>query len=269
MDDPLSAVDAHVGRHIMDRAVCGLLRGKCRILATHQLQVLNRCDRIVLLDDGRIQAVDTFENLIRDNELFQQLMSPMAQEKDEPKQDDTGGKSHGEKIPTKTPHAGKAVMQKEERAINSVTWSVWKAYISASGPRSSFIYMLILILSLLAMNGATIMTNLWLAYWTSHKWDLSNGQYLSIDAGLGGAQILLRYTFALVLAKAGTDASKTILQCALTKVLRARMTFFDTTPIGRVTNRLSKDIQVMDNELTDALRTFADLDYIRLIYYPK
>src|SRR5690242_18714334 len=37
MDDPLSAVDAHVGRHIFDNAILGLLKDKCRILATHQL----------------------------------------------------------------------------------------------------------------------------------------------------------------------------------------------------------------------------------------
>jgi ABC-type multidrug transport system fused ATPase/permease subunit len=254
MDDPLSAVDAHVGRHIMDRAVCGLLQGKCRVLVTHQLQVLSRCDRIALLDDGRIQAVDTFENLMRDNPVFQQLMSTMAQEKEETKQDDSP--TPVEKNPKK-PHAGKALMQQEERAVNSVSWGVWKAYIFASGPCSSVIYTTILILSLLIMNGVTITTNLWLAYWTSSKYTLSQGQYIGIYAGLGAAQILFMYTFALVLAKAGTDASKTILQRALTRVLRAPMAFFETTPLGRITNRLSKDIQVMDNELTDALRTFA------------
>ncbi|KAJ6037891.1 2-alkenal reductase [Penicillium canescens] len=239
MDDPLSAVDAHVGRHTMDRVICGLLRGKCRILATHQLQV----------------AFDTFDNLIRDNYIFQQLMSGMAQER-ETKQSDTMGKGHTEETPKKTPRTGKAIMQKEGREVNSVSWSVWKAYILASGPRSSFIYMLILTLSLLATGGATITTNLWLAYWTSSKWDLSNGQYIGTYAGLGGAQVLFMYTFALVLAKAGTDASKLILQRAVDRVIRAPITFFDTTPIGRITNRLSKDIQVMDNQLTEGLRTF-------------
>ncbi|KAK3104315.1 ATP-binding cassette transporter yor1, partial [Teratosphaeriaceae sp. CCFEE 6253] len=51
MDDPLSAVDAHVGRHIMDNAICGLMRDKCRVLATHQLHVLHRVDRIVWMKE--------------------------------------------------------------------------------------------------------------------------------------------------------------------------------------------------------------------------
>jgi ABC-type multidrug transport system fused ATPase/permease subunit len=64
MDDPLSAVDAHVGRHIMDNAICGLLRDKCRVLATHQLHVLHRVDRIVWMKDGGIHKVATFRELM-------------------------------------------------------------------------------------------------------------------------------------------------------------------------------------------------------------
>jgi ABC-type multidrug transport system fused ATPase/permease subunit len=48
-----------------------------------------------------------------------------------------------------------------------------------------------------------------------------------------------------------------MLQRAMTRVLRAPMSFFDTTPLGRITNRFSKDIQVMDNELSDAMRIYA------------
>jgi len=80
MDDPLSAVDAHVGRHIFDRAICGLLKDKSRILATHQLWVLNRCDRIIWLEEGKIQAIDTFDNLMKDHVGFQQLMETTAVE---------------------------------------------------------------------------------------------------------------------------------------------------------------------------------------------
>lgn len=80
MDDPLSAVDAHVGRHIMDQAICGLLKDKCRILATHQLHVLNRCDRIIWMQEGRIEAIDTFPNLMANNEDFAKLMANTAKE---------------------------------------------------------------------------------------------------------------------------------------------------------------------------------------------
>ena len=49
MDDPLSAVDTHVGRHLFDQAINGFLRNKIRILVTHQLQYLKDVDQILVL----------------------------------------------------------------------------------------------------------------------------------------------------------------------------------------------------------------------------
>lgn len=51
LDDPLSAVDAHVGRHLFDKAINGFLSGKIRILVTHQLQYLKRVDQIIVLKE--------------------------------------------------------------------------------------------------------------------------------------------------------------------------------------------------------------------------
>ncbi len=42
LDDPLSAVDAHVGRRMWERCLCGALRGATRVLVTHQMQVSRR-----------------------------------------------------------------------------------------------------------------------------------------------------------------------------------------------------------------------------------
>lgn len=56
LDDPLSAVDAHVGKHMFDECIDRYLRGKTRILVTHQLQYLSNVGRIIVLKDGAIQA---------------------------------------------------------------------------------------------------------------------------------------------------------------------------------------------------------------------
>jgi energy-coupling factor transporter ATP-binding protein EcfA2 len=59
LDDPLSAVDAHVGRHIFDNLLsrrAGLLKECTCVLVTHQLQFLPRCDLVVVMDRGRDQA---------------------------------------------------------------------------------------------------------------------------------------------------------------------------------------------------------------------
>lgn len=262
MDDPLSAVDAHVGRHIMDKAICGLLKDRCRILATHQLHVLSRCDRIVVMEEGRIHAVDTFENLMRDDEVFKRLMSTSGQEdaKEEEAEvadeviDESNEKAAPKKLAPGRPAAA-ALMQQEEKATASVGWSVWKAYIRASG---SYFNALVVFILLGLANVANIWTSLWLSYWTSNKYpSLSTGQYIGVYAGLGGSVVLLMFVFSTYMTTCGTNASRTMLQRAMTRVLRAPMSFFDTTPLGRITNRFSKDIQVMDNELSDAMRIYA------------
>ena len=52
LDDPLSAVDAHVGQFLFRETICNILKSKTRILVTHQLQYLPYCDQIVAFRDG-------------------------------------------------------------------------------------------------------------------------------------------------------------------------------------------------------------------------
>uniref|UniRef100_A0A8C7Y8E0 Multidrug resistance-associated protein 4 n=1 Tax=Oryzias sinensis TaxID=183150 RepID=A0A8C7Y8E0_9TELE len=63
LDDPLSAVDAEVGRHLFQQCICGLLRKKPRILVTHQLQYLKVADQIVVLKEGQMVARGTYREL--------------------------------------------------------------------------------------------------------------------------------------------------------------------------------------------------------------
>lgn len=260
MDDPLSAVDAHVGRHIFDNAILGLLKDKCRILATHQLWVLSRCDRIVWMEAGKIQAVDTFDNLMRDHKGFQDLMETTAVEKKEEEAEEDDEKLK-QLVLTETAEArkakknkkGAALMQQEERAEASVPWSVYGAYVRASG---TLLNAPLVIFVLILSQGANIMTSLWLSYWTSDKFGMSIGQYIGIYAGLGAVQALLMFLFSVLLSILGTNSSKVMLREAMFRVLRAPMSFFDTTPLGRITNRFSRDVDVMDNNLTDAIRMY-------------
>ncbi|KAK5656320.1 hypothetical protein OQA88_4700 [Cercophora sp. LCS_1] len=251
MDDPLSAVDAHVGRHIFDNAILGLLKDKCRILATHQLWVLSRCDRIIWMEGGKIQAVDTFDNLMKSSEGFQHLMETTAiEEKKDPAAGPVVTDADG---PVKKEKKAKGLMQNEERALASVPWPVYAAYIKASG---SMLNAPLVAFLLILAQGSNIVTSLWLSWWTSDKFSLSMGAYIGVYAGLGAVQAILMFTFMVSLSIFGTTASKAMLRAAMARVLRAPMSFFDTTPLGRITNRFSRDVDVMDNTLTDAMRMY-------------
>jgi ABC-type multidrug transport system fused ATPase/permease subunit len=267
MDDPLSAVDAHVGKHIMDEAICGLLKGKARVLATHQLHVLHRADRIVWMKEGRIAKIATFPELMEHDEEFQKLMETTAAEEEEEEVEevleDKGEKEKkaAVKKTKKTKKSAAALMQQEERAVNSVSSSVYMAYVKASGSIAVLPFILLLLIS---SQGSNIVTSLWLSWWTSNKFNLSEGVYIGVYAAFGVLQALLTFAFATTLTYFGTKASRVMLQRAIYRVLRAPMSFFDTTPMGRITNRFSKDVDTMDNVLTDSIRMFT-LTFVTII----
>ncbi|GFT55309.1 hypothetical protein NPIL_228741 [Nephila pilipes] len=63
LDDPLSAVDASVSKHLFEKCINGYLKDKVRILATHQIQFLKGASQILVLKEGRCLALGTFDQL--------------------------------------------------------------------------------------------------------------------------------------------------------------------------------------------------------------
>ncbi|KAJ8603881.1 hypothetical protein MRB53_042056 [Persea americana] len=256
MDDPLSAVDAHVGRHIMDNAICGLLKDKARVLATHQLHVLHRVDRIVWMKEGHIHKVSTFNEMMSNDEEFQKLMetTTVEEEKDNEKaeesEDEEKKKVDKQK---KKKKKGPGLMQAEERATNAAGWTLYSAYVRSAG---TILILPLVFLLLIIAQGANIVTSLWLSWWTTNEFGYTTGKYIGVYAALGAAQALLLFTFAVTLTVFCTKAGRVMLHKAITRVLRAPMSFFDTTPLGRITNRFGKDVDTMDNVLPESIRMF-------------
>ncbi|PYI31475.1 P-loop containing nucleoside triphosphate hydrolase protein [Aspergillus indologenus CBS 114.80] len=256
LDDPLSAVDAHVGQHLFDHAICGLLRDRCRILVTHRHDILRRCDRIIWLDGGCIKADDSYENLMSTNGDFRQLLVSSTSRADSDESTTATVSPRRIELGLRTGEASDpgTVIQDEDRPVSGVDWGVYLAYMRASG---SVWYGLIPLVVLALAQTANILTNLWLSYWTDQKFSgLSRAQYIGIYVGLGLIQALLMFLFSLSVSLLATGASKAMVARALASVLHAPMAFFDTTPLGRITNRFSKDVDTMDNALADAIRMY-------------
>ncbi|XP_041671464.1 ATP-binding cassette sub-family C member 3 isoform X3 [Cheilinus undulatus] len=82
LDDPLSAVDAHVAKHIFDNLIGpeGVLKGKTRILVTHGISFLPQVDNIMVMVDGRVSEMGSYQELLKQNGAFAEFLRNYALE---------------------------------------------------------------------------------------------------------------------------------------------------------------------------------------------
>ncbi|XP_005099201.2 multidrug resistance-associated protein 4 [Aplysia californica] len=83
LDDPLSAVDTAVGRHIFEKCIVGYLKHKPRILVTHQVQFLPVADNIFILKEGKIESQGSYDDLSQSGVDFAELLKQTEEEEGE------------------------------------------------------------------------------------------------------------------------------------------------------------------------------------------
>ena len=143
----------------------------------------------------------------------------------------------------------------ETRVRGNVQASVYKAYIHAIGGWPVAITILLLFV---AFQGASIGTSAYLSYWDSQAVGTrdENMRYLYVYAGISfgslAVLIVLRY-FAMF---AGIRAARIMHDSLLHAVIHTPASFIDTTPIGRILNRCSQDVYVIDEQFPSTLSTF-------------
>lgn len=186
LDDPLSAVDAHVGHHLLQRCILsGPLAHRTRILVTHHLDVLPRADMVLVMDrdasgDGRIIQQGTYQELREQAGVFRSLMEEFgANGQDEKAEEEV--KEKKEEV-TKGEGGGKLLLD-EEREVGAVSWKVYKKYGQAMG---GLRWILPVATFLCANQAAQVGNNLMLGYWSGRSIPgLSEGGYMGAYAGLG------------------------------------------------------------------------------------
>ncbi|BGO90746.1 hypothetical protein NBRC10512v2_002998 [Rhodotorula toruloides] len=261
LDDPLSAVDAHVGKALFDNAICGSLAGKTRILVTHALHFLPRVDYIICLDHGKITQEGTYAELVADKEgAFSQLMEEFGgdveektEEKDEKEEAavEESGKD-GKKKKDDQPKA-KALMQEEERATGSVSGAVYARIFRLAKGWYTFP---LLFLAIALQQGAQVLGSYLLVWWQEDQFHQSMGFYEGLYAMFGILQAIFSFVMGVATTIIGYNTSRSLHHAAINGVMHAPMSFFDTTPLGRIMNRFSKDIDTVDNTLSDSFRMF-------------
>lgn len=270
LDDVLSAVDAHVGKHIIDHCITGILKSKTRILATHQLSMLPYADRVIFLSHNGDLSIGTVEELTATNEEFNTLLTfshnsgndeKEEEEKEEQEEEEIGDevteikKQLTEKSNHEAPKASGKLMVAEDKANDGVEFRVYKTFFSLGGGFIGLGIVPFCLLVLILSTFCQLFTNTWLSFWTADKFHGRTSEfYIGIFVMFGLLSAIFAFVSFYCLTFIGNNASLAMQDLAVKRVLHAPMSFFDTSPLGRVINRFSKDTDSMDNELSDQSR---------------
>uniref|UniRef100_A0A8B9K2A1 ATP-binding cassette, sub-family C (CFTR/MRP), member 2 n=1 Tax=Astyanax mexicanus TaxID=7994 RepID=A0A8B9K2A1_ASTMX len=272
LDDPLSAVDAHVGKHLFEKVIGprGLLKDKTRILVTHGISFLPYVDEIVVLVEGVVSEVGSYSSLRASKGAFSEFLDTYAKEEDSQDQNQSvlilcSSDSQNRNVPQRSEgdadeRKGRRLIESETVQTGRVKFSVYLQYLSSMGWGYASMFAVVYFIQSLAFIGQ----NLWLSDWTNDALRYPNGSSypahirdmrVGAYGGLGVAQGFLVCVGTLLLADGAIHAPRTLHSRLLSNILRAPMLFFDTTPSGRVVNRFAKDMFTVDELIPTALRS--------------
>ncbi|PRP86346.1 ATP-dependent bile acid permease [Planoprotostelium fungivorum] len=252
-DEPLGAVDTAVAKWIFEECIEKFLAGKTRILVTHQLQFLPSVDSIAVMSKGQIAHRATYQQLMSAGIDFSSIVEhqnarlrqqqPDAEKQETKKTENVQKKKKGKK------EKGKLTSD-EKKSEGAVGLHVYLDYISAAKHgKTLFSFAMVAFVS---AQVAKILSDSYLTKWSNDLGksedavDSSGISYLHLFALYIGVHCLLVLVREILLATAILRTSFSLHDSLLLSILRAKMAFFDTTPIGRILNRFSGDQKTMD-----------------------
>ncbi|KAF9913827.1 hypothetical protein BX616_009512 [Lobosporangium transversale] len=285
LDDALSAVDAHVDHHLWNTLLGpnGLLRDKTRLIVTHGLHHLSDMDQIIIMNNGTISDMNGFNELLASRGGFYQLYTEFSSKSKKQTQSNSARKDESQLEQDISDADGNGVTSintsgdvntttitatgqdkaaepntaDEKMVEGGVGWDMFMVYAKAASYHNIFMVIFLYIL----VEVAQVSTSYWLRFWPD---SVDQGKYTVVYFLIGYGAFTMAYVlfnmalFYVANIHAAIRAAQHLHDRLLNNLLRQPMSFFDITPIGRIINRFSTDVDAVDESI---IWNFIDVVY--------
>ncbi|XP_053473518.1 multidrug resistance-associated protein 1-like [Ictalurus furcatus] len=290
LDDPLSAVDTHVGQHIFDRVIgpTGILKNKTRVLVTHGLSFLPQADLILVMEDGQIIEAGSYAELLERRNSFADFLKLFSNTEHRENSSNRGPRksvsrlsmtdfsidlSQEQLISGDMSSVGvqtmEALSDSEQEQDTEELGKLTEADKAHTGRVQLEMYMvyfrtiglafIIPVIFLYAFQqAASLGYNYWLQLWADDP--VINGSQnkadvkLAVFGALGFAQGTAVFATTVAISLGGIIASQHLHLDLLRNVLRLPVSFFERTPSGNLLNRFSKEVDAIDCMIPEAFK---------------
>lgn len=311
LDDPIAAVDAHVGKHLFQRCILSLQRrNKGVLLVTNALQFSRYFDHILVLKDGKVVEEGSFSSLIERSGAFKDVYQTSLDNRTKGREEDGAVESKEDEeildepinertltqpaISHSTPNSRQpspvkrkatdsativpfkdatmirteskivvrsassenvgGIISREDREVGDVSAHVYKMWAMAAGGVTVVVFVILLYIF---VEMISVLASWWLAYWSENRLYGTTSFFLGIYIAINIGAVVFNLLRELALRLVALKASKLLFNDLVKSVMYAPMSFYDTTPLGRIINRFSKDIYTIDEQLPTTIRGYA------------
>ncbi|KAL8248049.1 hypothetical protein R6Q59_009265 [Mikania micrantha] len=255
LDDPFSAVDAHTASCLFNEYVMEALSRKTVLLVTHQVDFLPAFDSVLLMSDGEILAAAPYNQLMASCQEFKDLVNAHKETAGAERLSEVTSSTR--QIPSmkdiKNAWTNKVsensendqLIKKEEREEGNTGFRPYVQYLNQN---KGYVFFSIAAFSHVAFVACNVCQNSWMAANVDNG-DVSTLKLIVVYLVIGVVAMVFLLVRSLFTVALGLQSSKSIFSQLLVSLFRAPMSFYDSTPLGRVLSRVSVDLSIIDLDI--------------------
>ncbi|KAK2420557.1 ABC transporter C family member [Trifolium repens] len=262
LDDPFSAVDAHTAKNLFNEYIMEGLKGKTVLLVTHQVDFLPAFDSVLLMSDGVILQAGPYNEQLTSSKEFNDLVNAHKETAGSNQQliDVTSSQRYSSTRKVTQDFVDKQIketngnqlIKQEEREKGDAGL---KPYLQYLNQMKGYIFFLMASLCHLLFVTCQILQNSWMAANVDNPL-VSTLKLILVYFLIGAISTVFLFTRSLLVVALGLQSSKYLFSQLMNSLFRAPMSFYDSTPLGRILSRVSSDMSIMDLDIPFSL-TFA------------